>query len=363
MEVRGAVAHQAGERLAIETLTLSGLGPTEVLIEHRAAGLCHSDLHLIEGHTGCMFPLLPGHEGAGIAVEVGKDVTGVAVGDHVVTCGMGECGSCRACRSDLTNICEVAGFHGLTASFRPSPHFMLGGEPIALLSQGATFATHTIIDQMYVTPIPRSIPFEVACLLGCAVLTGVGAALYTARIRPGSSVVVIGLGGVGLNVIDGAVLAGAATIIGIDANPAKKQVGEAFGMTHFVNPRDGDIAEQVRELTGGGADYALECVGRAELIKAALQMTRPEWGTAVVIGVPTTPLEFDSTEVAAGRVLTGSYFGKAKTRTDLRKFAELLGEGRLHTDLLVSHRIGLDEINEGFDLMTRGESVRTVIRY
>lgn len=364
MDVRAAVAHRAGDPLAIETLALSGLGDTEVLIEHRAAGLCHSDLHLIEGHTGCMFPLLPGHEGAGVVIETGRHVTGIAVGDHVVSCGMGECGRCSACRSDLTNICEVSGFYGLGASFRPSPHFTIGGDPIALLSQGATFSTHTMVDQMYVTPIPREIPFDTACLLGCAVLTGVGAALFTAKVRPGSTVVVIGLGGVGLNVIDGAVLAGAETIIGVDANPAKEAIGREFGMTHFVDPRaGGDLVEQIRDRTGGGADYAFECVGRPELVKAALQMTRSEWGTAVVIGVPTAPLQFDATEVMSGRILTGSYFGKAKTRTDLRKFADLLAAGELHTDKLVSHRIGLAEINHGFDMMKRGESIRTVIVY
>lgn len=364
MEIRAAVATQPGLPLSTVPLQLADVGDNDVLIEYRAAGLCHSDLHTIEGPEGVLFPLVPGHEGAGVVLEVGRSVTDLKPGDHVVTCGMGECGHCANCRSHKTNLCQHTGFHALTSSYRRADHFrQIDGSDITIVSPGATFASHTICDRAYVTPVPDSIPFETACVISCAVLTGVGSVLFTAKVEPGSTVAVIGLGGVGLNAIDGARLADAGTIIGIDSNPAKAELGLQFGMTHFVNPADGDVVDQIREITGGGSDYAFECVGHPALINQAIEMTRPEWGIVTLIGVPKSAFPLNATDIMSGRTVTGSYFGKAKTRTDLRRLAEWVAEGKLNSSKLVTHVMPLDEINRGFELMLSGKSVRSVVTF
>lgn len=364
MTVRGAVARTGGARLGVETLTLHGLGEQDVLIENRAAGLCASDWGQLKGgKPGVLFPLLAGHEGAGVVLEVGRGVNGLAPGDHVATCALGECGGCPVCRGELSNLCEVAGFQGLTSATRWSPHFDLDGQPVALGSPGATFATHTICDQAHVTCLPRELPFEVACLLGCAVMTGVGSVINTARVRPGSTVVVFGLGGVGLNVVDGARLAGASRIVGIDVAESKAAIAREFGLTDFVGAKGNDrVVEQVRDLLRGGADYAFECTGAKGLVQQAVDVTRPEWGVTVLVGIPSEPeLVLNARHVLSGRTLTGSYFGKTKARTGIAQLARWMVEGKLHGERLVSHRFPLERINDGFDVLRSGEGIRSVV--
>lgn len=362
MTVRGAVARSGGAPLVTESLSLHGFGDHDVLIENRAAGLCASDWgQLRGGKPGVLFPLLAGHEGAGVVLEVGRAVRGIVPGDHVATCALGECGTCDVCRSDLGNLCEVAGTRGLTSATRRSPHFSLNGEAVAVGSPGATFASHTVCDHAHVTPVPKEIPFEVACLLGCAVMTGVGSVLNVARVRAGSTVVVFGLGGVGLNVVDGARLAGASRIVGVDVNPAKAEIARAFGLTDFVDGGS-ETPAQVRELLRGGADHAFECSGVPALVQQAIDVTRPEWGTVVLVGIPAQPeLSLNPRAILSGRTLTGSYFGKTKGRSGIRQLAEWVAQGRLNSQRLVSHRFTLDTINEGFAAMRAGDAIRSVV--
>lgn len=365
MLVRAAVSHGAKAPLTIETVTLSPPGLGQVLIEAKAAGLCHSDLFVMDGGVPMSRPLIPGHEGAGVVLACGPGVTSLKPGDHVVTCAIGECGTCAQCATRRTNLCEKAGLPAMGVGFAPSPHFQLNDGPISVLAPGATFATHTVIDEVFATRIPKGIPFDVACLFGCAVPTGVGSVLYTAGVAKGASIVVFGLGGVGLNVVDGAQLAGAKIIIGVDANPAKEAIGRKFGMTHFINARQSDdVIAAIREITGGGADYAFECVGNIDIGPKALEATRMEWGTLVQIGACAPGrdhLPIPVSSVLSGRTVTGSFFGKSKPRSDVAQMLQWFDEGKLHSDLLVSHRLPLERINDGFRMMERSESIRAVI--
>ena len=366
MEVTAALAKAGGEPLTIEKLRLDGLGDNDVLIENKAAGLCASDLGQLSGaKEGVLFPLLSGHEGSGLVLEVGKSVTGLQPGDRVATCALGECGGCAHCKTDLTNMCLTAGQQGLAAAYQYSNHFSFLGEPVACTAPGATYASHTICNEAHVVKLPDEVPYEVACLLGCAVMTGVGSAINTAAVRPGSSVVVFGLGGVGLNVVDGAQLAGARQIIGVDISAEKEEAGKRFGMTDFICSADqADVVEAIREISGGGVDYAFECSGIKTLVSQAIESTLPDWGTVTLVGIPKdTMLELDMRQLLSGRKLTGSYFGKVKGRTGLAQLADWYVEGKLHCDQLISHRLKLEEINEGFDLMKAGQAIRSVITY
>ncbi len=365
MHVRAAISYGAKAPLTIETLTLGAPGPGQVLIQAKAAGLCHSDLFVMDGGVPMSRPLIPGHEGAGIVLECGPGVKTLKPGDHVVTCAIGECGTCAQCATRRTNLCEKAGLPAMGVGFAPSPHFKLNDGPVSVLAPGATFATHTVIDEEFVTKIPERVPFDVACLFGCAVPTGVGSVLHTAQVEKGSTVVVIGLGGVGLNVVDGARFAEASTIIGVDANPAKEAIGRAFGMTHFINAREtDDVVGAIRNITGGGADYAFECVGNIDLGPKALDATRPEWGVLVQIGAcppGRDHLPIPVSSVLSGRSIMGSFFGKSKPRSDIRQMVEWFDQGKLNSDKLVSHRLPLNRINDGFKMMERGESIRAII--
>ncbi|QGZ93697.1 alcohol dehydrogenase catalytic domain-containing protein [Terricaulis silvestris] len=368
MEARAAISHSAKAPLTIEAVTLGEPGPGQVLIEAKAAGLCHSDLFVMDGGVPMSRPLIPGHEGAGVVIACGPGVKSLKVGDRVVTCAIGECGECGQCATRRTNLCEKAGLPAMGVGFAPSPHFTLNDGPVSVLAPGAAFASHTIVDEVFATKIPNGVPFDVACLFGCAVPTGVGSVLYTALVEAGASVVVFGLGGVGLNVVDGAQLAGAAQIIGVDANPAKESVGRQFGMTHFIDARKtDDITGAIRDLTGGaGADYAFECVGNIDLGPKALGATRLEWGVLVQIGAcppGRDQLAIPVSSVLSGRSVMGSFFGKSKPRTDIARMMDWFVQGKLHSDALVSHRLPLERINEGFKMMERGESIRTVITF
>lgn len=361
--VRAAVCHAPGRPLALETLQLRGPGPGEVLVEIKASGLCHSDYHQMTGaSTPFPFPVVLGHEGAGVVVECGAGVDSVRPGDHVIPLTIGECAHCANCRSGKTNLC-LEFFADLGA---PS-HFSLNGAPVAAYSNVGTFAQYVVVRDINVARIRPDVPFDIACYVGCGVSTGVGAVLYTARVERGASVAVFGLGGIGLNVVQGARLAGAQRIIGIDINPQREALARAFGVTDFVNPQalDGDLVEYLHALSGGGVDYSFECVGNVRLMRQALDCTRPGWGVSVVVGVAPDGQELSAPpfNLLLGRTWKGSFLGNVKTRSQLPTLLDWYAEGRLNLDDLITHRLPLEQINEGFELLRRGESVRTVVTF
>jgi S-(hydroxymethyl)glutathione dehydrogenase/alcohol dehydrogenase len=362
MEVRAAVATAQNTPLSIEVLTLDGPREHEVLIQMKSAGLCHSDLSFFNGSRKWDdYPIVLGHEGAGIVVECGKGVTSVKPGDHVIPVGIPECGVCAACLSTKTNLCEEY--------FLPNARCtrMRGTRAIPAFCELGTFSEHIIVREMQVTRIRSDAPLDVVCCLGCAGATGLGAALFTARVESGSTVVVFGLGGIGMNVVEGARLAGATTIIGIDVNPGKEVAGRVAGLTHFINPTliAGDLVGHLKELTQGGADYSFECVGSAAILRQAIECTRRGWGTAVMIGVPPGDQEITlrGRSILEGRRLMGSYLGNVKTRSQLPGLVDMYMDGKIALDNLISHRISLDQINEGFELLASGKSLRSVIDF
>lgn len=361
MKVRAAVAHGQKAPLSLEWLDLEGPREGEVLVEIRASGLCHSDLSLFDGSRDWSdYPLLPGHEGAGVVLECGKGVTSVSPGDHVIPVAIPECGCCPACTSPLTNLCDDY--------FRPWPlrPFSLNGRSVRAFCELGTFASHIVVRETQLCRIRRDVPLDVVCCLGCAGATGIGAAAYTARVVPGSTVVVFGLGGIGTNVVDGARICGATRIIGVDTNPAREASSRLAGVTDFINPQAvDDVVGHIREITGGGADYSFECVGRAELWRQAVECTRIGWGTAVMVGVPPSAetVAFRPRSLLEGRRIMGSYLGNIKTRSELPQLVEWYAEGKLSLDRLVSHRISLEEINTGFDLLRQGSALRSVITF
>lgn len=363
-QTRAAVCRAPGQPLTLETLELRDPQADEVLVEIRASGLCHSDLHQMDGSNAPFpFPVVPGHEGAGVVVACGSAVTSVQPGDHVIPLSIPECGQCPACRSGKTNLCE----HFYASMGRAESPFELEGKTISAYASLGTFANHVLVKEMNVARIPREVPFEIACTAGCCVATGVGAALYTARVTHGSSVVVLGLGGVGLNVLQGARMAGASQIIGVDTNPARADSARHFGATDFINPLEleGELVDVLREMTGGGADFSFECVGNTRLMLQALEAVHPGGGVAVVVGMPpqgeTLPVPPDS--LLMGRSLMGSFLGNVKTRSQLPQLLQDHLDGRLDLASLVTHRLPLERINEGFELMRKGESLRTVVTF
>ncbi|WOK37508.1 alcohol dehydrogenase catalytic domain-containing protein [Sphingomonas sp. C3-2] len=365
LSVRAAVCHGIGKPLSVETVRLRPPGPGEVLVEIKASGLCHSDYHHMTGaSTPYPFPVILGHEGAGVVVECGADVESVRVGDHVVPLSIGECGTCGSCRSGRTNLCDEF-FAGMAT---PPARFSLeDGTPVAAYSNNGTFANFIVMPEHNVAKIRPDVPFDIACTIGCAVATGIGAALHTARVEPGASVIVFGLGGIGLNVVQGARLAGATTIIGVDINPACEARALRFGATHFVNPAAiaGDLLDHLRALTGGGADFTFECVGHVGLMETAFAAARVGWGVCTVLGVPGDgeKLPVVPFDLQLGRTLKGSFLGNVRTRSELPGLLDLYAEGRINLDDLVTHRLPIERINEGFDLMARGETLRTVVSF
>ena len=363
MTTRAAVCHGVGQPLRFEQLELRGPGPGEVLVEIKASGLCHSDYHHMTGaSTPFPFPLVLGHEGAGVVLECGAGVTTVKPGDHVVPLSIGECGTCGNCHSGKTNLCQE-----FFADLGAPSHFSLNGAAVAAYSNLGTFANHLVVKQHNVAKVRSDVPFDIACYLGCGVTTGVGAALYTARVERGASVVVFGLGGIGLNVIQGARLAGASRIVGVDINPAREALARRFGATDFVDPNavQGDLVKYLQALTGGGADYSFECVGNVRLMRQALDCTRPGWGVSVVVGVAPDGQELSAPpfNLLLGRTWKGSFLGNVKTRSQLPALLDWYVEGKLNLDDLITHRLPLERINEGFELMRSGESVRTVVLF
>jgi S-(hydroxymethyl)glutathione dehydrogenase/alcohol dehydrogenase len=369
MEVKAAVAFEAGKPLSIETVDLEGPKDNEVLVEVKSTGICHTDEFTLSGaDPEGIFPTVLGHEGAGIVVEVGKDVKSVAVGDHVIPLYTPECRECEYCLSRKTNLCQairVTQGQGLMPD--GTSRLSLNGEKLYHYMGTSTFAQYTVLPEIAVAKIREDAPFEKVCYIGCGVTTGVGAVVNTAGVEPGSNVVVFGLGGIGLNVIQGARMVGADKIVGVDINPAKRELAEKFGMTHFVNPTEveGDLVPYLVDLTGGGADYSFECIGNVNVMRQALECCHKGWGVSVIIGVAGTGQEISTRpfQLVTGRVWKGSAFGGARGRTDVPRIVDWYMEGKLNIDDLITHTMPLEDINTAFDLMHRGESIRSVVNF
>ncbi len=369
MDVRAAVAFEAGKPLTIETVQLDGPKAGEVLVEIKATGICHTDEFTRSGaDPEGLFPAILGHEGAGVVVEVGAGVTSVKAGDHVIPLYTPECRQCEYCLSGKTNLCQaIRETQGRGVMPDGTSRFSLNGEPLFHYMGCSTFANFTVLPEIALAKIRPDAPFDKVCYIGCGVTTGLGAVINTAQVEPGATVVVFGLGGIGLNVIQGARLVGADRIVGVDTNPARKALGEKFGMTDFVNPNDveGDLAPYLVDLTGGGADYSFECIGNVDVMRQALECCHKGWGESIIIGVAGAGQEIRTRpfQLVTGRVWKGSAFGGAKGRTDVPKIVDWYMRGKINIDDLITHTLALDDINTAFDLMHKGQSIRSVVVY
>ena len=369
MDVRAAVAHRAGAPLSIETVRLEGPRAGEVLIELKATGICHTDEFTRSGaDPEGLFPAILGHEGAGVVVDLGAGVTSVRRGDHVIPLYIPECRQCKACLSRKTNLCTaIRATQGKGVMPDGSSRFSLGSEPLHHYMGCSTFANFTVLPEIAVAKIREDAPFEKVCYIGCGVTTGIGAVINTARVEPGANVVVFGLGGIGLNVVQGARIAGANMIVGVDLNPAREPLARKLGLTHFIDPRaaGADLVPHLVELTGGGADYTFECIGNVDVMRQALECCHRGWGVAVIIGVAGAGQEIRTRpfQLITGRTWKGTAFGGARGRTDLPRIVDWYMDGRINIDDLITHVLPLERINEGFDLMHAGESIRAVVRY
>ena len=369
MDVRAAVAFEAGKPLVIETVQLEGPRAGEVLVEVKATGLCHTDKFTLSGaDPEGLFPAILGHEGAGIVVDVGPGVTSLKKGDHVIPLYTPECRECDYCLSRKTNLCQkIRTTQGRGLMPDGTSRFSFQGKPIHHYMGCSTFANYTVLPEISLAKIRPDAPFDKVCYIGCGVTTGIGAVIFTAKVEPGANVVVFGLGGIGLNVIQGARLAGADMIVGVDINPGREDLARKFGMTHFVNPKQvhGDLVGHLVELTKGGADYSFECVGNTTLMRQALECCHKGWGVSVVIGVAGSGQEISTRpfQLVTGRVWMGSAFGGARGRTDVPKIVDWYMDKKINIDDLITHTMPLERINEGFDLMARGESIRSVVLY
>lgn len=369
MDVKAAVAFEAGKPLSIETVQLEGPKEGEVLVEIKATGVCHTDAYTLSGaDPEGLFPAILGHEGAGVVVEVGSGVKSVKVGDHVIPLYIPECRNCEYCLSGKTNLCQaIRVTQGRGVMPDGTSRFSLNGQKILHYMGTSTFANYTVLPEISVAKIREDAPFEKVCLIGCGVTTGLGAVVNTAKVEPGSNVVVFGLGGVGLSVIQGAKMVGANTIVGVDINPAKRELAEKFGMTHFVNPKeiDGDLVSYLVELTKGGADYSFECIGNINVMRQALECCHKGWGTSVIIGVAGAGQEISTRpfQLVTGRVWKGSAFGGAKGRTDVPKIVDWFMNGKIDIDSLITQVMPIEQVNEAFDLMHQGKSIRSVLTF
>ena len=369
METRAAVAHKAGEPLTIETVELDGPKEGEVLVEIKATGICHTDEFTLSGaDPEGVFPAILGHEGAGVVVDVGKNVTSVKKGDHVIPLYTPECRQCGYCTSGKTNLCQaIRETQGQGVMPDGTSRFSIGGENLFHYMGTSTFANHTVMPEIAVAKIREDAPFDKVCYIGCGVTTGLGAVMNTAKVEPGTNCVVFGLGGIGLNVIQGLRIAGADMIVGVDLNPARKEMAERFGMTHFVNPSEveGDMVPYLVDLTRGGADYSFECIGNVEVMRTALECAHKGWGESIIIGVAPAGAEIATRpfQLVTGRTWKGTAFGGARGRTDVPKIVDWYMDGKINVDDLITHTMPLDDINNGFDLMRAGESIRSVVTY
>jgi S-(hydroxymethyl)glutathione dehydrogenase/alcohol dehydrogenase len=369
MKTRAAVAFEAKRPLEIVELDLEGPKAGEVLVEVKATGICHTDAYTLDGlDSEGIFPSILGHEGAGVVREVGAGVTSVKLGDHVIPLYTPECRQCKSCLSGKTNLCTaIRATQGKGLMPDGTSRFSLKGKPIYHYMGCSTFSNFTVLPEIAVAKIRDDAPFKTTCYIGCGVTTGVGAVIKTAKVEPGANAVVFGLGGIGLNVIQGLKLVGADRIVGVDVNPAKEEWGRRFGMTHFVNPKtvEGDLVQHLVTLTGGGADYSFECVGNTTLMRQALECCHRGWGVSVIIGVAKAGKEIATRpfQLVTGRVWKGSAFGGARGRTDVPKIVDWYMDGKIQIDPMITHVLPLERINEAFELMHKGESIRSVVVY
>jgi S-(hydroxymethyl)glutathione dehydrogenase / alcohol dehydrogenase len=370
MKTRAAVAWEAGKPLSIETIDIQGPKPGEVLVEVMATGVCHTDAYTLSGlDSEGKFPAILGHEGAGIVREIGAGVTSVKVGDHIIPLYTPECRQCKTCLSQRSNLCtSIRATQGQGLMPDHTSRFSCDGGEVFHYMGCSTFANFTVLPEIALAKVREDAPFDKICYIGCGVTTGIGAVIYTAKVWPGANVVVFGLGGIGLNVIQAARMVGADKIIGVDLNPGKRAMAEKFGMTHFVNPdevgRDKEV-QAIIDLTGGGADFSFECIGSVHTMRQALECCHRGWGESIIIGVAPSGAEISTRpfQLVTGRVWKGSAFGGARGRTDVPKIVDWYMEGKIDIDSLITHTMPLDEINTAFDLMHEGKSIRSVVVY
>lgn len=369
MDVRAAVAVKAGAPLVVEMVQLDGPRAGEVLVEIKASGVCHTDLFTLSGEDPeGLFPAILGHEGAGVVVEVGAGVTTLKPGDHVIPLYTPECRQCAYCLSRKTNLCQaIRETQGRGVMPDGSSRFSLEGKSLFHYMGTSTFANYTVVPEIALAKIREDAPFDKVCYIGCGVTTGIGAVIFTAKVQPGDRVVVFGLGGIGLNVIQGARMAGADMIIGVDLNPSREALARKFGLTHFVDPAtvEGDIVPYLVNLTKGGADHSFECVGNVKLMRQALECCHKGWGKSTIIGVAGAGQEISTRpfQLVTGRVWQGSAFGGARGRTDVPRIVDWYMEGKINIDDLITHVMPVDKINEAFDLMKAGTSIRSVVTF
>ena len=369
MKTRAAVAHRAGAPLTIETVDLEGPRFGEVLVEIKATGVCHTDQFTLSGDDPeGLFPAILGHEGAGIVVDVGPGVTTLRKGDHVIPLYTPECRQCEYCLNPKTNLCQsIRSTQGQGLMPDGSSRFSLDGKPVLHYMGTSTFSNFTVVPEIALAKIREDAPFDKVCYIGCGVTTGIGAVIFTAKVEVGSKVIVFGLGGIGLNVIQGARLAGADMIVGVDLNPGREAMARKFGMTHFVNPAEveGDLVTYLVSLTRGGADYTFECIGNTKVMRQALESAHKGWGTSVIIGVAPAGAEISTRpfQLVTGRNWRGSAFGGARGRSDVPRIVDWYMDGKIDIDSLITHTMPLEKINDAFDLMHRGESIRSVVVY
>jgi S-(hydroxymethyl)glutathione dehydrogenase / alcohol dehydrogenase len=369
MKVRAAIAVKAGAKLEVDEVDLAGPKEGEVLVEIKATGICHTDEFTLSGSDPeGLFPAILGHEGAGVVVDVGPGVASLKKGDHVIPLYTPECRQCKSCLSRKTNLCTaIRATQGKGLMPDGTTRFSRKGQPVFHYMGCSTFSNYTVLPEIALAKIRPDAPFEKVCYIGCGVTTGIGAVINTAKVEPGANVVVFGLGGIGLNVIQGARMVGANMIVGVDINPARESLARKFGLTHFVNPKEikGDVVAHLVELTGGGADYSFECVGNTTLMRQALECCHRGWGMSVIIGVAGAGQEISTRpfQLVTGRRWVGTAFGGARGRTDVPRIVDWYMDKKINIDDLITHVIPLDRINEGFDLMHAGKSIRTVVTY
>ncbi|MFA6967253.1 S-(hydroxymethyl)glutathione dehydrogenase/class III alcohol dehydrogenase [Bosea sp. (in: a-proteobacteria)] len=370
MKTRAAVAWEAGKPLTIETVEIGGPKAGEVLVEVMATGICHTDAYTLSGlDSEGKFPAILGHEGAGVVREVGAGVTSLKVGDHVIPLYTPECRQCKSCLSRRTNLCtSIRATQGQGVMPDGTSRFSCDGGEVFHYMGCSTFANFTILPEIALAKVREDAPFDKICYIGCGVTTGIGAVIYTAKVWPGANVVVFGLGGIGLNVLQAARMVGADKIIGVDINPARQEMARKFGMTHFINPRgigNDKVVQAIVDLTGGGADFSFDATGNTDVMRQALECCHRGWGESIVIGVAEAGKEIATRpfQLVTGRVWRGTAFGGARGRTDVPKIVDWYMEGKINIDDLITHKLSLDEINVGFDLMHEGKSIRSVVVY
>ncbi|TCT02126.1 S-(hydroxymethyl)glutathione dehydrogenase/class III alcohol dehydrogenase [Paralcaligenes ureilyticus] len=368
MKTKAAVAWKAGAPLTIEEVELAGPRAGEVLVEIKATGICHTDYYTLSGaDPEGLFPAILGHEGAGVVLETGSGVTSIKAGDHVIPLYTPECRQCKFCLSRKTNLCQaIRATQGKGLMPDGTSRFTVGGKSVHHYMGTSTFSNHVVVPEIALAKIRDDAPFDKVCYIGCGVTTGVGAVVFTAKVEAGANVVVFGLGGIGLNVIQGAKMVGADKIIGVDLNPRREALARQFGMTHFINPSEVDnVVDHIVQLTDGGADYSFECIGNTKVMRQALECCHKGWGQSIIIGVADAGAEISTRpfQLVTGRQWKGTAFGGARGRTDVPKIVDWYMDGKLNIDDLITHILPLEKINDGFDLMQRGESIRSVVMY